>query len=497
VTDSTTPVEAGRSPMDLLAQAGRAALADAGGQRLAEAIDTVAVLQLFSDLSPRFATKLGRSTNPPASIARRLELNPARCVYTTSGGNMPQFLVNQFAEEISRGEMRAAMIVGGEALRTQLGAGRLELGVSWQEDPGGAPEIIGINQRSYSDEENRHDLRAAITAYPLIENAIRDSRCRTVKEHQAAMGRLFARLAAIAATNPLATRRAGYSAERLATIDAENRWIGFPYSRLLVANAYVDQAAAVIITSAGEARRLGIAPEKWVFLHGCADAHDHWFVSERPQLDSSPAIRWGANEALAMAGRALAEIDFFDIYSCFPSAVEVACSELGLAEDDPRDLTVTGGLPFFGGPGNSYSLCAISEMIRRLRANPTRFGMITANGNYITKQSFGIYSTTPYQGNWRRESPAKLQAQIDAQPHLSLVSHPTGPATIETYTVMHGADGPEYAIVFGRLGQSGERFVANTPKDRELLGDLQDRESVGRRGVVHPENGRNIFIPAG
>jgi acetyl-CoA C-acetyltransferase len=121
--------------------------------------------------------------------------------------------------------------------------------------------------------------------------------------------------------------------------------------------------------------------------------------------------------------------------------------------------------------------------------------MVAANGNYITKQSFGIYSTSPVRGTWRREGPAQLQAQIDALPHESLVTQPSGPATIETYTVLHGASGPEYAIVLGRLAESGERFVANTPKDRELLCDLQERESLGRHGTVRAEDGRNVFLP--
>ena len=297
------------------------------------------------------------------------------------------------------------LILGGEALRTQHGAERAGLEFSWHEDPGGTPEKIGIDRRPYSDEEERHDMRSALAVYPLFENAIRRARGRTVNDHRRAMGRLFAGFAAVAAANPLATRRAGYSAERLATIDDENRWIGFPYSRFLVSNAYVDQAAAVVMTSVSTARRLGIAPEKWVFLHGCADTHDHWFVSERPQLDASPAIRWGAQAALDMAGRTLAEIRFPDLYSCFPSIVEVARRELELAEDDVRGLTVTGGLPFFGGPGNSYSVSAISEMLRRVRTEPNSFGLVTANGNYITKHAFGIYSTSPLSRNVAMRKP--------------------------------------------------------------------------------------------
>ncbi len=494
-TDLTTPIEAARSPFDLIAEAGKLALRDAGGTNLAETIDTVAMLRLFSDTSHRFSTKLGTSSNPPKSVARRLGIAAERYIYTWSGGNMPQYLVNTLAEAIADGEIRAAMIVGGEALRTQHGIERAGLAVDWSEDPGGQPVLVGNPQRGWSDCEDRHKMRAAITMYPLIENAIRGARGRSVPEHMKEMGRLFARFAEVAAGNPLATRREEYSAERLSTVDRENRWIGFPYPRLMNANAFIDQAAALIMTSVHHARSLGIDESKWVYLHGCADANDHWYISERTNLHSSPAIRQGARKALEMAGRTLADMRFFDLYSCFPSAVEIGCEELGLAEDDPRGLTVTGGLPYFGGPGNNYVTHSISEMMRRLRGSPGSFGLITANGNYITKHSFGVYSTLPFQGRWRRESPSVLQSELDALPKAPFVENASGPATIESYTVMHGKNGPEFAVVIGRLNENGHRFLANTLPESVVLYDLQERESLGRPGLVHHHEGRNIFVP--
>lgn len=496
VTDLATPVERGRSPFDLIAEAGRLALADAAAPGLAQAIDTVAMLRLFSDTSHRFATKLGTSRNPPKSVARRLGLSPARCVYTWNGGNMPQYLVNRFAEQIAQGEMRAALVCGGEALRTQHGVERAGLPVSWSEDPGGEPEAIGDPRRGWSDHEDRHDMRAAIVMYPLVENAIRGALGRPVDEHLAAMGRLFARFAAVAADNPLATRREGHSAERLATVDGGNRWIGFPYPRLMNSNAFIDQAAAFVMTSVGLARELGVPEGKWVYLHGCADGHDHWFLSERAELHRSPAIRSVARLALAMAGRGVDDLRFFDLYSCFPSAVEIGCREIGLAEDDPRGLTVTGGLPYFGGPGNNYVTHSICETMRRARAEPGACGLVTANGNYVTKHSFGIYSTAPTEGRWRRESPAALQAELDALPKAPFTETPSGAATIETYTVMHGRNGPDYGVVFGRETATGRRFVANPPRDPAVLWDLQEREGLGRPGVVRQEDGRNLFTPA-
>ena len=496
ITDLDTPAEAGRSPYDLIAQAASLALQDSGAAGMAAAIDTVAMIRSFADTSPRFATKLGTSANPPRSVAQRLGLNADRHIYSYSGGNMPQVLLNQFAESISRGEMRAALLCGGEALRTQHGLERSGIVGVWTEDPGGTPELIGDPRRGWNEHEELHRMRAAIVMYPLIENAIRGARGRSVEAHQQAIGTLMARFAAVAAANPLATRREGYTAEQLVTVNERNRWIGFPYPRLMNANAFIDQSAAVVMTNVATARELGIPRDKWVFLHGCADGHDHWYVSERAELQASPAIRAASRQALAMAGRTLDDIEVFDLYSCFASAVQIGALEIGLAEDDARGLTITGGLPFFGGPGNNYVTHSISEMLRCLRARPGAYGLVTANGNYVTKHSFGVYSTVAPSGAWRRESPALLQAQLDALPKAPFTETPQGAASVETYTVMHGKAGPEFAVVFGRLQATGQRFIANLPDDPAGLWDLQNRDGLGRPGQVQrAANGRNLFIP--
>jgi len=176
--------------------------------------------------------------------------------------------------------------------------------------------------------------------------------------------------------------------------------------------------------------------------------------------------------------------------------VEIGCAELGLAEDDPRGLTLTGGLPYFGGPGNNYVTHSIAAMMRALRAAPGRFGMVTANGNYVTKHSFGIYSTEPVHGPWRRGDPARLQAELDAMPKERIEERPEGPARIETYTIMHGRKGPTEGIVFGRLESNGARFVARLPDDPAVLAEVRDTESLGRPGTVRPVDGINRFVPA-
>jgi acetyl-CoA C-acetyltransferase len=501
ITDTTSGPSSERSRVAFCAEAAALALDDTGaaigGHGLGHMIDAVAVLEFFSDISPRFASPYGRSSNPPRSVADRLHADPRQLLYSHSGGNMPQYLVNRFAEEIAAGETELALICGAELLRSTQNARKAGLEIDWNEDPGGEPTRIGDKRFGFSDEEARHELRAAIHFYPLLENAIRGGLKRDVGRHMTAMGRLFERLAAVAKANPLASRREGYSAERLATISDDNRWICFPYPRLMNANAIIDQAAAVLMTSVGKAREWGIPPDRWVFLHGCADGTDTWVVSERERLDTSPAIKGCARLALDMAGKKVADIAAFDLYSCFPSAVEVAMKEIGLAEDDPRPISVTGGLPFFGGPGNNYVTHSIAEMMNVVRRKPGSFGMVTANGNYLTKHSAGLYSTAPNEGPWRREDPKKFQAELDAQPRQKVNTAPRGTGTIETYCVAYGKEAPEKGYIFGRLDGSGDRFVAMTAGDPALLADMLTNEQLGRKVTVAEKDGRNIFRPAG
>jgi len=103
---------------------------------------------------------------------------------------------------------------------------------------------------------------------------------------------------------------------------------------------------------------------------------------------------------------------FFDIYSCFPSAVQIACDEFGIEHNDSRGLTLTGGLPYFGGPGNNYSMHGIVEMIRRARENESEFGLLNANGWYLTKHSMGIYSCQVPEKDWQ---PSKIEFAIHGE----------------------------------------------------------------------------------
>ena len=167
LTDTTGKPSSERSRVAFSAEAAKAALADAGASIGADAlgrnVDALAVMEFFSDISPRFASPYGRSSNPPKSVANRLGAVPRQLLYSHSGGNMPQYLVNRFAEEISRGETDLALVCGAELLRSTQNARRAAMKIDWNEDPGGGdPTRVGDSRFGFSEEEARHELRAAI-----------------------------------------------------------------------------------------------------------------------------------------------------------------------------------------------------------------------------------------------------------------------------------------------------------------------------------------------
>ena len=290
--------------------------------------------------------------------------------------------------------------------------------------------------------------------------------------------------------------------EELATPTAENRMIGFPYTKYLNSVLNTDQAGAYVMTSVAKAKELGIPSDHWVYWWGGHNAAEEaWFASTRPNFAECPSMKDSSMGALNQAGVGVDDIALFDFYSCFPVAVRMACAMLGIDELDPRPFTVTGGLPYAGGPGSAYNMNSIPAMVERLRDENSSIGMVTGNGFFLTKHAAAVLSAQPKQGGWDRPDGPPPSASMETAPAIPDESA-TGQGRIEAYIVMHDRDGrPSVGYICGRLynnGSEGRRFLANTPEDPNLLRDLLSTEAVGRLGEVHYDNAtsRCIFTPA-
>ena len=196
------------------------------------------------------------------------------------------------------------------------------------------------------------------------------------------------------------------------------------------------------------------------------------------------------------AGLTIGEIDFFDLYSCFPVSVQVTRDMLGLSENDSRSLTVTGGLPYFGGPGNNYVMHAMAQMVEMLRCHSGKAGLVTGNSFYMTKHSAAICSTRPLAENPAATADISIcQKIVNQRPRHEIDPAPSGRATVETYTVIFDRNNlPDKGIVIGKK-EDGKRFAAYTPSDPALFSAMMREDFCGVRGTVASCDKVNTFTP--
>jgi acetyl-CoA C-acetyltransferase len=454
-------------PVDLMVEALHRAEGDAGAKVLAGA-DSVRVLR---QLSFRYG-------DPGALVAQRVGATPAETVYTVMGGNYVQTVVNRTAGEIAAGERDLVLLCGAEAWRTRSEAKRAGHRPEWTTQAEGTAPTVMIGE---SDPDMGHPAEMAqgitlpIQFYPMVELALRASRAESPDAHRTRIAELWSRFSSVAASNPYAWVQEEYAPAEIREPSPDNRMIGFPYTKRMNSNNAVEQGAALVMCSAAKAQELGIAADRQVFVHAGTDAHDHWFASNRDELHRSPAMRIAGRRALDLAGVTADDLAFVDLYSCFPSAVQVAAHELGLGLD--RQLTVTGGMSFAGGPWNNYVMHAVATTVGLLRDNPRERGLCTANGGYLTKHSFGVYGAEPPSSGYFRH--AEPQSEVDALPRRDVITDYEGTVEIEAYTVMHDRDGRPDTAPIAMLTPTGER-TWGTCNHPDTLSTMTEQEFVGR-----------------
>jgi acetyl-CoA C-acetyltransferase len=468
----------GMSAVELAAAGARAAIDDCGADaaKVAASVDTIAGVRQFEISGPRARAVLGMSNNYPRSVANRIDANPARAILELVGGQSPQHLITELAGEIAASRSEVALIVGSDAISTTRYFAGADNPPDFSETVDGSLEDRGHGLNGFIQRHNvMHGLVDAPTQYGLLENARRARTGLSPADYLRRMGELFAPFTKVAAGNPFAAAPVERSVEELITVTERNRMISEPYPRLLVARDQVNQGAAALLMSVHAARKLGVPEDNWVYLHGHADLEEQSLLN-RPDLGHAPSAVVAVREALAVAGIGIDDVATLDLYSCFPIPVFNICDGMNIAPDDPRGLTLTGGLPFFGGAGNNYSMHGIAETVARMRSAPGQFGLVGANGGIMSKYSVGIYSTA--SAEWKPDRSVQLQAKVRAAPVQQVTEHPDGPGAIETYTVRRDA-GRLTGIIVGRIDADGTRFLATTDND-DLIALLTDGDPLGK-----------------
>lgn len=486
VERNVDPAEA-TEPLRMLEQMARGAAEDAGaGDALLGKLDTVAILNVA-----------GWEARNGAQVVAETIGAPATKFYTSEmGGQIGVTAVNELAERIVAGESRAALLAGCNNMRTLMKAGPAGVTLDWTVGGTSDPEMIGVPKGGSSELEAKYGMIMPPDIYPIFENALRAELGLSLDEHNQRIGKLFHKFSAVAAKNPHAWFPTERSVQELITPEPSNRMIAYPYTKYLNAVLNTDQAAGMILTTPAVARELGISEDRWVYWLGGAESEEEaWFPTERPNFANAPAMGDTSKSALANAGVTTDDIDHIDFYSCFPIAVEQAARQLDLDIEDERGFTVTGGLPYAGGPASAYTLHSLASMADKLRDEGGGKGLVTGNGWYLTKHSASVWSTESGSGAPKRGLLEELPStglDTAARPATDDVS---GGGTIEAYTVQYDREGaPSRGIIVGTT-DDGTRFVANA-FDRSTLDGLVSSEGVGVKGTLSKQDELTVFAPS-
>ncbi len=448
-------------PASAMASVAAAALADAG-----VSVADVDVLSCVEPLSWNYED-LG------TVVAKELGLREdVEHLWVPAGGTSPQDLLHQIAARIVAGEIQCAVICGGEAMRTRRRAARNDEQLNW-------PDRAAVNpmrgQAPFTSElEARHGLRAPIQVFPLFENAIRAAHNRSEAEQMSVAATLLAENASVAATNPHAWFRDAPDAAEIAAVTPDNRLVAYPYTKRMNAIMDVDQFAAVVITSRG-------TPSAAAVLGG-AGAEEIWNPIERNAFDTCPAMNHAITVALERSGLRAEELDVMDLYSCFPSAVQLGLQALGTDTGDSRAKSLTGGLAYAGGPGNAYVLHSLAAALEDIRANPTHRILVTGIGMANTKHTATLLSApdavpanatgeTTYRESFA-ETPRKLAQEAN------------GEATVRTYTIEYGREGEPVNVILVLDLTDGTRTIANMDEPGKAAAEVRSVEPIGRSGTV-------------
>ena len=421
-------------PMDLMLQAVQRAGMDAGNAHALSGVEHIAV--------PKGRW---RYRNPAGEIARAIGANTATTVLA-SVGVLQQSLIGDACNRIAKGEIDSALIAGADAGHRILGAKKRgeRAGERQQDD---APDVYFEPEEELLHPAELHaGLRMPVALYAILESAWRAKNGLTVDAHRAQLGAMYQRFSEVAADNPEAWRRKPLSALEIIQASERNPMQAFPYTRLHCATWNVDQAAALLICSAEKAQALGIAQSQWVYASASSESNHMVPVSARADLAACVGARLAGQAALATAGITASQLDLVELYSCFPIAVEAYAQELGIALT--RDLTVTGGMPFAGGPFNNYVLqatCRMAALLREERGLGRRVGLVSSVSGILTKQGFGVWASQPGAAGFAVDDvSASTLRQVATKEVTSAFQ---GRAVVAGYTVLHDKGQAPRALV--------------------------------------------------
>ena len=466
VAQQTIHPEAGPAtePLDSWEALARGAAEDSGGRDVIAAIDDVNTVYSMSWVYD----------DAPGRLAERLGLRPGGRRLSSMSGTSSQKMLTEAAGRIVRGESDLALVAGAESLATVKKMKKAGEKPAWSHPFEGRPQMPF--EDPFCPSEIAHQLLQAYVTFAVFDVARRAHLGIPAEEYLRQNAELFAPLSEVAAQNPHAWFQRVRTVEDLVSLTPDNRMVAHPYPKNMMAILDVDMGAALLLASEEKADALGVPRDRRVYLRGWCNTKDPARVAERRDLFRSVGMEEASRMSLATAGVGLDDVGYLDLYSCFPASVNYARDALGLSPSDSRALTVTGGLPYHGGPGSNYLAHSIATLVDRLREDPGAYGMTSGVGMHMVNHAYAVYSTEP--GDLPRPDEDGAQARTAAAERCLIEDRATGPARVAAYTVVHGRAGRTFGVAVCDL-PGGRRCYAKT-EDDGFMQSLEADEWVGR-----------------
>ena len=411
--------------------------------------------------------------DPGKWIAERHGFSKAK-TSVTKIGVLQQNLINSACKKIINGDIRASLIVGGEARFKKIQA--LKEGLVFEEiELSVNPDhYVKAKEDLYVPEELHALGMMAVGYYAIIESALRYKNKRTLKQHEIFLGDSYARFSEIAAQNPHAWNQKIFSSEEIQNPSVKNQRIAYPYNKLHNSSWNVNQASALILTNEELADRLNVPQIKRVYPLIASETNHMIGVIQRPDLTAPIGLKLAADYLLATAETNQIHPSIYELYSCFPIAVQLFAEALNV--DDATDKTITGGMPFAGGPLNNYMLHSTIQTVMKIREKNDEIGLVTCVSGMMTKQALAIWGKDPLM-DFESKDVTKEAAKLEIPVPMSKQSN--GEAKAIGCTALYENHTSIKAVFYAEDSQ-GHRLVL-TSSDKEIIKKVERKECIGKK----------------
>ena len=447
----------------LMDKAVKKAISDSGNLSIKDYIDEIRIPKGF-----------WRYRDPGKWIAKNNDFKNIPTTYVTKIGVLQQNLINEACLKIENGEINASIILGGEARYKQIRS-VIEKKDFFETKLEENPDFyIKAKEDLYGDEELEELGAMAVGYYATMETAIRKKDGEGIREHQNNIASMYEEFSKVACGNKDAWLDNPYSKEEILNISKKNKMLAYPYNKLHCTSWNVNQSAALIICSEELANKLKIDNKKRVYPISSSENNHMIAIQQRPKLYESLGMSYAARSINNMIQKLGIELDAYDLYSCFPAAVKMFSKSLGL--DSETSKTITGSMPYAGGPLNSFVIHSTVKMIQKIRALEVNHGLITGVSGMMTKQSFCVWGKE-YQEQFIYEDVTE-RAKLDERP-VELSDIKEGEGEIIGYTIVEGSENVLKAVLYLDDEKKHRKVVSSL--DKNFIDLLMEEEWVGKK----------------